>query len=141
MTVKPENTKKYIIDASVAVKWFSIEAGTKKAREVLSQAYKGETELYAPDILVYEVANALWKGKKYPKEDIQDALETIYNSPMQLLAPDKLLAFSSIKFMANYNLTFYDAVYAGLANVLRIPLLTANPKDHARVKEIEQIQL
>jgi predicted nucleic acid-binding protein len=139
--VKPENTKKYVIDASVAVKWFSIEDGTEKARKVLSQAYEGKAELYAPDILVYEVANALWKGKKYPKEDVQDALETIYDSPMQLLAPDKLLAFSSIQFMANYNLSFYDAVYAGLASILQIPLLTANPKDHARVKEIEQVKL
>jgi predicted nucleic acid-binding protein len=141
MTVKLDKVKKCVIDTSVVVKWFSEEPKTSEAEMVLNQAHEGAMELYAPDILIYELANALWKGKHLPLPIISDALERIYNSPIQLLAPDKLLSFSSAQFMTNYDLTFYDASYVGLSHVLKMPLLTANPKDHKKVKEIEQIQL
>lgn len=133
--------KKYVVDASVAVKWFCEEAGFKEAEAILAEVFAGSVEMYAPDLLVYEIANALFKGKQFESERVQAALETIYNSPIQLLTPDKLLSVSATRFMTNYNITFYDAVYAGLAHVLQVPLLTANPKDHKKIKEIEQVQL
>ena len=49
-----------VIDASVAIKWVIEEAGTKEALALRRQA------LAAPDLLVAECANILWK-KSWPQ--------------------------------------------------------------------------
>jgi len=132
--------QKCVLDASVAVKWFSQEEGTARAEEFLSRAFSGSMEIYAPDLLVYEIANALFKGKRLNQEKISAALEMVYNSPLQLFPPDKLMVVAGVRFMVKYNLTFYDASYAALAHVLQVPLVSANAKDHKKVPEIEILE-
>jgi predicted nucleic acid-binding protein len=44
-----------VIDASVAIKWVIDEPGTKEALSLLKH------RLYAPDLLVAECGNILWK--------------------------------------------------------------------------------
>jgi len=132
---------KIVIDASVAIKWFCQEDGTRESEDLLSRAFKGQIELCAPELLVYEIANALWKGKKFPRTQIELAIETIYNSPIQLFPLDKLLAGVSVEMMAKYNITFYDASYAALAYIKQVPLLTADVKGHKKIEEIKIIEL
>ena len=45
-----------VIDASIAAKWFVEEPGRAQALEVLD-----ETDRQAPDLVVAEVANVIWK--------------------------------------------------------------------------------
>jgi predicted nucleic acid-binding protein len=44
-----------VIDASIAIKWVIEEEGTKEALALRNQA------LVAPDLLIAECANVLWK--------------------------------------------------------------------------------
>ena len=48
-----------VVDASVAVKWFLDERGSAEAKGLRRQFQRGDTELAAPDLLIYEVANAV----------------------------------------------------------------------------------
>ena len=48
----------FVIDASVALKWFVEEEGSDKAAALLG----GQEWLIAPDLVVAEVANAGWKA-------------------------------------------------------------------------------
>lgn len=133
--------ERFVIDASIAVKWFSVEKDTPKARSILQKMQNGEKKAVAPDILIYEVMNALWKGKKEDTARITKVAEELSLSSLKILHLNSNLTQESIKFMVKYDLTFYDAAYAGLSKLLNIPLLTANSKDHAKVKEIETITL
>lgn len=133
--------KKLVIDASVALKWFAQETGTPEARVILQKIFWGLIEVSVPNLFVYEVTNSLWKSKKFNTDDISDAVETIYNSPIELFALDKLLALAAVRFMSDYNLTFYDASYVALAQILQAPLLTADLKHHKKIKEIEVLEL
>jgi len=47
----------FVVDASVALKWFVPEALSEAAEELLLSS----AELHAPDLLVVEVTNAAWK--------------------------------------------------------------------------------
>jgi len=47
----------WVVDASVAVKWVVPEALSEHAERVLAT----DEELLAPDLLLVEAANALWK--------------------------------------------------------------------------------
>ena len=119
----------------------SIPGQHQPLQHLLSQAFKGSLEICAPVLLLYEIANALWKGKKFSLAKISRALETFFNSPVQLFRIDKHLAISAAKFMAHYDITFYDSMYAALADSLQIPLLTADLKGHKKIKEIEIMEL
>lgn len=53
--------KRYVADASVILKWFSQTGESELGKAIrLRDDYKdGTIELYAPELLVYEVANVL----------------------------------------------------------------------------------
>jgi predicted nucleic acid-binding protein len=46
-----------VVDASVAVKWFLVEPGDREALALLD----GDEPLIAPELVVAEVVNAVWK--------------------------------------------------------------------------------
>ena len=128
---------KFVVDASIAVKWFSEESDTKEARLVLQSIYQGQALPVSPSLIIYEVANALWKGKKQDSQRVVGAVREVFSSPIDFFDLDLSLAEKSIEFMVKYDLSFYDSIYAGLSAMLDIPLLTANVKHYGKVKEIK----
>ena len=138
MTARNAN---FVIDASVAVKWFSQEAHRLKAIKILKKLEHDQYHLIAPELLLYEVTNALWKGKRLNSEDIKSVVNDILNMGIEYYQLDKFLSFQAIDFMIKYDLTFYDAVYGALAFSVNIPLISANPKHHKKIKEIKVIDI
>src|SRR5712692_1971288 len=51
----------HVVDASVVAKWFLPEAHKDKAEKLLRDFLDEKVELTAPDLLVAEVGNILWK--------------------------------------------------------------------------------
>jgi len=51
--------ERFVVDASVAVKWLVTEKDTENALKVLDGYLAGRFELLAPTLIYYEVANAL----------------------------------------------------------------------------------
>ena len=58
---------KLIVDASVAVKWLFTEEGAVESRQLLAH----RIVLYAPEFILTEVANVIWK--KARRKEIADA--------------------------------------------------------------------
>jgi predicted nucleic acid-binding protein len=56
---------KYVLDASVAVKWVLPEADSAKAISLRDDYRKGVHELIAPDIFKLEAAHALTRAETY----------------------------------------------------------------------------
>src|SRR3989344_5012660 len=131
--------KKIVIDASIAVKWFAEEKDSPQAREVFEKIHKGQILALVPDLIYYEVINALWKSKKQDRPRISRALEELFTSPLEITVLDSNIAEISVEYMLKYNLTFYYAVYVGLSKFFNASLLSANPKDHDKVEEIKVI--
>lgn len=69
----------YVIDASVAIKWFSEEEFTDKAIEIRDNFYKGTVELAAPDLILYEVSNALRFNPNFNEEDVIEAVNSLFD--------------------------------------------------------------
>lgn len=134
-------TISFVIDASVAVKWFSLEPHRRQAIKVLQGLERKKYEVTAPELLLYEIINALWKGKKLEIQSIKKAINDLSETEIRLQQLDKFLAYQAAEFMVKYNLTFYDAVYGALAFLLKIPLISANPKHHQKIKEIKVMAL
>ena len=65
------------------------------------------------------------------------ALRVLFDSPIEFVRLDQTMMLTTTRLMSVYGTTFYDAAYGALAQILGVPLITANPRDHGKIKEIE----
>lgn len=130
-----------VVDASVAVKWFTDEDGMIISRRLLKEMQEGRKVLYAPNLLIYEVANVLNWSKKLEEERISIALNSIFDSDLRLIELDTSLTAVAVNLMTAHRMSFYDASYAALAKMLKIPLITADAKHFGKLKEIKILGL
>jgi predicted nucleic acid-binding protein len=54
-----------VVDASVVIKWLVFEPYSTEARQILSDYQAGDLTLLAPDLLLAEVANIIWKKQMF----------------------------------------------------------------------------
>jgi predicted nucleic acid-binding protein len=85
--------------------------------------------LAAPDILVAEVGNALWKvshlRKQLARSTAEDILLDFLSLPIEL-RPSSTLAVKAFQVALNVQCPFYDALYLTLAVEEKCELLTAD---------------
>ncbi len=143
MIVKDINNTQFIIDASVVLKWFSRtdEPYVREAESIQEAVYKRSIILYSPDLLIYEVGNALLKGKQLPHADVQKFLEALFAIGILLLEMTLPLSQQAVVIADSMGITFYDASYMALARALSAPLISANPKHHKSIKGVTVIPL
>ena len=117
---------KYTLDASVAAKWFNNESLTDKAVQVRDAFVEGRIGLLAPEHLVYEVGNAIWKNKALAAGDATTAIKNLVDLELELVRLTPELAANAMKIARDSSITFYDAAYVMLANHLDAPLISAD---------------
>lgn len=132
--------KKYVIDTSVAVKWFSkTEKDTENALELRQALLDGFCFITAPDLLIYELANVLKHNANFTETDVKSALESVYNMGMEIKPPENSVLDLAINIAFKLNVTVYDACFLALAQTLQIPLITADYKFITRVKSLQMV--
>jgi predicted nucleic acid-binding protein len=115
-----------VFDASVAAKWFSNEELTDKAVKVRDAFLDGKIDLCAPEHLLYEVGNSVWKNKSLDTDDSIKAIASLLEMEIDLIRLDSKTAGQAMKVARELGLTYYDAVYVQVSVMLGIPLLTAD---------------
>lgn len=108
-----------VVDASVLAALAFGEPRADEAARLLSGA-----ELYAPDLLPYELASvALKKSKRYPLQarQIASALEALSSLNINFVS---VLAVDVLGLALETRLTVYDAAYLYLARSLKCGLVT-----------------
>ncbi len=123
-----------LIDASVAVKWFVNEEHRNLALKLRDMHVSGSVTLIAPDLLVYEVANALRYNPYLNVGDVERAVESIYKLHIELYSPTIDLMTDAARKAEKYNITFYDAAYLSLAERETCRMITADKKLYDKVK-------
>ncbi len=117
-----------LLDTSVVVKWFVPEEDSEKALSLRRAQEDRELQLYAPEVLLMELANALRYSSEFSSREIIEALETPFELNV-LLIPFSLDALNSaITLSLEHDLAVYDAYFLALAQALEMPLITADRK-------------
>jgi len=112
-----------VVDASVALKWFLIEPGDAEAVRL---ANKGN--LIAPELLLAEVCNAVWKAvrqgrlSEFQATHIAQVLPTYFDA----LIPLRQLAERATEIALALNHPVYDCFYVALAEQAASKLVTAD---------------
>ena len=114
----------YVVDASVAVKWFLEEAHTPEALGLLSNT----NQLHAPDFLLVEVASVvcqrIQRGQLLP-EPGQQVLPALRLLPIQI-APTTDLLDSAVAIAMSTATSLYDSLYLALAALVEARMVTAD---------------
>jgi predicted nucleic acid-binding protein len=109
----PAENASWIVDASVALKWFlPVE---REPDGTLARSAIGHLAMRTTALAVHEVGNILTRHSGWPVDRIVAALELlleICGDPLPLIRDDHRTA---AQLALEHNLTFYDASYAAIA--------------------------
>ena len=118
-----------VVDASVVAKWFLPEAHKDKAEKILREFIEEKVQLAAPDLLVAELGNLLWK-RSTKLGDISTAqANQIYVEFLALKVPLRHsagIAVAALKHAINGNHPIYDMLYIALAEETACEIVTAD---------------
>lgn len=121
---------KYVLDASVAVKWVILEADSAKARALRDDFRRGVHELIAPDILPGEVAHVLTKLERMGTIGVGQAkplMASILTDCPDLHSYGPL-ANRAIDISLLTRSGFFDCLYVALAEQEGCELVTADDR-------------
>ena len=115
-----------VIDASVLIKLFVNEKGSSEA----GRAVKATDELLAPDLLLPETANVLWKYVRRGELSAANAnslLADILQMRIRITSSEDLIE-PALQIAIETGRTVYDSLYVALALQSATILLTADER-------------
>jgi len=120
----------YVLDTSVVIKWFSVrgESDLPNALQLRDELYAGKCSVTVPDLLFYEIANALRYNPNFTGEDVQDALLSLANMDLLVRRFDSLVSGKTLELAYRFGITVYDACFLALAKTEEMNLVTADYK-------------
>jgi predicted nucleic acid-binding protein len=129
------NAESFVIDASVAIKWVVRESGTEEALLVRRRS------LVAPDLLIAECANILWK--KVRRKELTEAEAILAARLLERagvrLEPMRLLLQPATRISIALDHPAYDCMYLATAEMLSCGLVTADERLYRKCQGIEGV--
>ena len=113
-----------VVDASVALKWVLNEPDKDAADALMLE------ELFAPDLLRIEAANALWAFQRrggMTADEVQDRLALLVASPVRFSSQSQDVD-QALSIACRLNHPVYDCVYLALAIRERAIVVTADKR-------------
>jgi predicted nucleic acid-binding protein len=114
----------WVVDASVAVKWYVDEPHAEMARRLLAD----DVHLSAPGHLFAEVGNALVKHVRRGElsaTEVEEIAATLAAFPIDVV-PVRELFGAGVAIALSQRCSVYDGLYVALARELELPLVTAD---------------
>ena len=121
---------KYVVDSSVAFKWFVIEVLRPEAIGLRDGFHNGTYELLAPDLFPTEIANALIvaeRGKRIAPGEAELLLAQALKSLPVIVDAVPLLP-RALEIAKRYQRSVYDCLYVALAELEQCEFVTADMK-------------
>jgi predicted nucleic acid-binding protein len=116
----------WVVDASIALKWVIPEVLSEEADRLRG----GDDDFLAPDLLLVEVANALWRkttAKEISPREADAAIDLVSQSGIDLRPTGPLLP-RAMHVARRLDHPVYDCVYLALAERERAALVTADQR-------------
>lgn len=115
---------RFVVDASVAVKWYLPE----QHGDCATRLCRSGTVLEAPDLLHSEIGNALWKRirrKELTRDQAGEIIIALSRMPIEMY-PSRLLSAAALQIACEMDLTVYDGLYIATAMLTGSRLVTAD---------------
>jgi predicted nucleic acid-binding protein len=123
----------YLVDASVAFKWFI----SKEPLHIEAQAFlrRSEGDLHAPEFILAEIANAIWKKQIRREMSRSQANLIVAALPgyIHTLHPTRSLIDRALEIAIDLEHPVYDCIYLACAEITRRILMTDDRRLRQRV--------
>jgi predicted nucleic acid-binding protein len=123
----------FVIDASVAAKWFLPATGethTQEALQLLKRYTAGELRFLVPDLFWAEFANIMWKAvrqRRWQQASAEVAVRAMRDRNFPSVSSLALLEDAFVIALA-FDRTVYDGLYVALALTSKTHLITADER-------------
>src|SRR5207247_9161001 len=101
-----------VVDASVATKWYLPEADTDAALLLRESHLNGDVRLVSPDLMVYEVANALRYHPRAGSDRLAEHIGDLFAPDIGLDPPPNTSMTAAIHSAIPHALSLCDATYS-----------------------------
>ena len=118
--------RRFVVDASVAIKWFVPEVHHEAARRLLREGF----EIFSPDLVRPEVGNVLWKKWRRGELSAGEAVAILRDFgrfPLRIRTSESLME-GAWTVAERFGRSFYDGLYVALALETGSPLVTADSR-------------
>ena len=125
-----------VVDASVIIKWVVEEDGTAEALALRRH------KLIAPDLIVAECANILWKKVRRTElsaEEAGIASRLLANADLDLL-PTRSLMNTALEIAIQLDHPAYDCLYLALAEENDTEFVTADSRLVSKARSFDRFQ-
>jgi predicted nucleic acid-binding protein len=123
---------RYVVDASVAIKWYLPEEYSDHAERLLAPS----VELLCPDLLFSEIGNTLWKyiaRSECPYDKALNILKELQSNTLHVFGAASF-ATDALDIACRTKRTFYDSLYVALAIKAACRMVTADLKLYNALK-------
>ena len=133
--------KELVVDASVVVKWFTSEIERDIALELRQAHISKRVRLVAPDLMMYEVSNALRYNTGFNTYDKTQAIEILFSMYVRTMPPTAETLTLATQLSEKYDISIYDAIYLSMAEAEGLSFVTADKRLYAEMKENRRVLL
>ena len=123
-----------VTDTSVILKWYKEEIYSEIAVKIKDKFVEGIHEIVVPDLILYELANAMRYDKGFGDDLIKQSIRQLVDLDIDITIPAEGLISESVDYARKYDISIYDAVYVALANQLDAMFVTADKKLFDKIK-------
>jgi predicted nucleic acid-binding protein len=115
-----------VVDASIVVKWFVPEHDSASALKLRDAHKNGRITLFAPDLMPYELANALRYRAALSEADLKSAIESLFELDLTLITPSAKSISRTTSLARKLDVSVYDATYLELSETLECQVITSD---------------
>lgn len=122
----------YVLDASIAIKWFVPEIHSDADRRLLASDHT----FLVPDFFFPEVVNVLWKRTRRGEDTAENAKQTLADLnavPVEVYLSQPLMPLA-LDIALQTERAVYDSLYLALAITQKCQMVTADEKFYNALK-------
>jgi predicted nucleic acid-binding protein len=130
-----------LLDTSVVIKWFRREEIlADRALDLLQGYLVGRLQVFAPSLLVYEIANVLRYKGDLTTAQIETALQDLLDLGFEWIAPTSVVIRRAVVVARDYDTSVYDATFAATAEALGADFVTADERLVRRLSSLPYVR-
>lgn len=132
----------FLLDTSVVMKWFVGEEKSQKAWQIQSDYLNGRCDLSVPELLLYEVANALkFTSFLLTSEKIKEKIESLIKLKINIYPFDYDILQLSVDLAIERDITIYDAYFLTLARETESTFITSDEKLYNKIRDLSFVRI
>jgi len=131
----------YVIDSSVALKWFYDEENRDKALLIYDDLARNTASVIVPQLIIYEIGNTIRYKKPFSERKTKEAGKILEELNLTFDNPSFQEWKAIVELSYKLDISFYDCSYVYLAQKLNTQFVTADRKLFEKTKKLGFVKL